>query len=331
MSEDKDIDATPAPEEKQAEVVKAPENRVEVSADLLNEAVGQLRKMAEIRLRDSERQERAISQMQKTLKRGRILSRYVIFSCLVVMLVSVGLAYLMWQSASSEKTTATTLIEVNDSLQDATKTIAAETQKQVSSLDNIRVDVVKAREEQARIASDLEQELKATREIQAAVVEKVEEQLGAVRGERDQITGEVRSLLEEKTEFYLAKERELEAERDAIKDAKERSKEEQKELINDTIARLNAMAASLEGGEVITVSEVEEAVSAAEEAIAEGEIIEEITEEAVIEAVEETVEEAAPEEADAPEEAVEETVETTEEPAAEEPAEETAESAETAE
>lgn len=232
MNENQDQNPDRNEAENPSEIIKPSENkRVEVSADLLNEAVVQLRKMAEIRQRDSERQERAIAQMQKSLKRQGILSRYVVLMCLIVVIISAGLAYFMWQSAKTEKTTISTLTNVNDSLTSTAQTIAQETQKQVSTLDNVRG------------------ELQASRQVQESVLKKVEEQLGTVRQERDAVTGEVRSMLEEKTEMFTRKEIELRAEREAIKEAKQRSKEEQKELIQQTIERLNAMTASLASDE----------------------------------------------------------------------------------
>ena len=264
-----------------AEIIRPTNNRVEVSADLLNEAVTQLRKMAEIRQRDSERQERAIAQMQTSLKRQGILSRYVVLCCLFVVLVSIGLAYLMRQSAISERATASALSGASDQLSTATRTISEETQKQVTTLQAVT------------------EELKATRETQASVVSKVDEQLGAVRQERDQVRGEVRNLLEEKTDLFIKKELELQAEREAIKEAKRRSKEEQQQLIQQTIERLNAMSASLAAEESApeTLTESVKAVVAEAEQVIAAETPAEPAQEKTVEP---TAPAAAPESSAAP-------------------------------
>ncbi len=231
--------------EQPAEIIPSSNNKVEVSADVLNEAVMQLRKLTELRQRESERQERAIAQMHTALKRQGILSRYVIVCCLIVVVIAAGLAYLMRQSARHELVTTANLTLVDQRLAETSQTIAEETQKQVSTLDSVRSEVMTTREEQARLTQGVEQELMATRQSHSAVIQKVEEQLGAVRAERDEVRGEVRTVLEEKTRQLTDKEIELRAEREAIKEAKIRSKEEQKALIQQTIERLNAMTATL--------------------------------------------------------------------------------------
>lgn len=248
---------TPSPEQP-AEIVPSSNKKVEVSADVLNEAVMQLRKLTELRQRESERQERAIAQMHTALKRQGILSRYVIVCCLIVVVIAAGLAYLMRQSARHELVTSANLTLVDQRLAETSQTIAEETQKQVSTLDSVRSEVMTTREEQARLTQGVEQELMATRQSHSAVIQKVEEQLGAVRAERDEVRGEVRTVLEEKTRQLTDKEIELRAEREAIKEAKIRSKEEQKALIQQTIERLNAMTDSL------AVDETAEAPAASE-------------------------------------------------------------------
>lgn len=235
--------------EEPSEIVKPSGNRVEVSADVLNEAVSQLRKLTEIRQRESERQERAIAQMHTAIKRQSILSRYVIVVSLLVIIISGALAYFMYVSVNNEKVTMEKLGIVDETLSSTAQAIADGTQRQVSSLDNVRTEVLTTREEQARISNEIGQELKAARESQASVIQKVEEQLGAVRQERDEVRGEVRNMLEEKTEMFTKREIELRAEREAIKEAKIRSKEEQKALIQQTIERLNAMTSTLDSEE----------------------------------------------------------------------------------
>jgi chromosome segregation ATPase len=232
-----------------SEVVSTGSNRVDVSADLLNEAVTQLRKLSDIRQRESERQERAIAQMHTALKRQGLLSRYVILTCTVALLASVGVAYLVRKGARNEAITADKLGLVDQRLSAAAQTIAEETQRQVSTLDKMRGEVITSREESTRLSRSLEQELQANRQTQASVIEKVEEQLGAVRAERDEVRGEVRNVLESKTKEFTDREIELRAEREAIKDAKRRSKDEQKALIQQTIERLNAMTAVLSAEE----------------------------------------------------------------------------------
>jgi hypothetical protein len=230
--------------ENNPEVIKSsPENRVEVSADLLNEAVTQLRKLTELRQREAERQERAIAQMQKSIKRQGILSRYVILTSTLAVLISVGLAYLIRNSVRNEAVTSSTLSQFNESVTGATRTI-----------------------------DDMRAEVSASRDTQSSMIKKVEEQLGAVREERDQVRGEVRNVLEEKTREFADKELALAEEREAIVEATKRSKEEQKALIQQTIERLAAMSASLTPEEEASAnqpsdSEIEEAVSEAEEIV----------------------------------------------------------------
>ena len=204
------------PENTTPEVIRPDTGRVEVSADLLKEAVSQLQRLTEIRQRETERQERAIAQMQKAIKRQSILSRYVILTCTLAVLLSVGLAYLMRESLQKESDTA-------GSLTKATQTL----ETQSSSIE------------------DMTAAMSAGREIQSALLEKVDKQLTAVREERDEVRGEVRTVLEEKTREFTEKELALAAERDAIVEAAKRSKEEQKALIQETITRLAAMSENL--------------------------------------------------------------------------------------
>jgi len=288
---------TPSSDES-AELVKSTSNKVEVSADLLNEAVTQLRKLTELRQRESERQERAIAQMHTALKRQGVLSRYVVICCLIVVVISAALVYLMRQSAQHEITTANSIVEVDQRIDAASQTIAEATQKQVSSLDGVRSEVIATRDEQLRVSQSLETELQATRQTQASVIQKVEEQLGAVRQERDEVRGEVRAVLEEKTQQFTEREIQLRAEREAIKEAKIRSKEEQKALIQQTIERLNAMTATLSTEETAPettdaeIDAVVEHVEAVEAAIVEDVQAEEST--PIV------VEDAAPAEAEVP-------------------------------
>jgi len=248
------------------EIVKPSGNKVAVSADLLNEAVSQLRKLTEIRQRESERQERAIAQMHQAIKRQGMLSRYVIFTSLLVVIIAGALAYMMRNSVRNEQVTVEKLAVVDERLAQATQTIAEESQRQASTIDNVRNEVLGAREEQSRSSLSIEQELQATRASQATVIQKVEEQLGAVRQERDEVRGEVRSVLEEKTRQFTEREIQLRAERDAIAEAKKRSREEQKELIQQTIARLNAMTVTLDsdGESAPTQDEINEVITEAE-------------------------------------------------------------------
>jgi hypothetical protein len=243
------------------EIIKSPEARVEVSADLLHEAVTQLRKLTELRQREAERQERSIAQMHKAIKRQGILSRYVILTCTLAVLISVGLAYLINDNSKKADVTAQSLMLVDDSIA-----------KTARAMDKVSDEVSTTREAQARLTDEITRELSATRETQSSVIQKVEEQLGAVREERDQIRGEVRTVLEEKTREITDKELALAGEREAIVEASKRSKEEQKALIQQTIERLAAMQASLIPEEEAPAntpsdSEIEEAVSAAEEIV----------------------------------------------------------------
>ncbi|HMO50052.1 MAG TPA: hypothetical protein PKE26_03870 [Kiritimatiellia bacterium] len=245
MSEDQNNAAPSSDNAETPEIVKTGGGRVEVSADLLNEAVTQLRKLTELRQRESERQERAMAQMHTAIKRQGLLSRYVILTCTLAVLICVGIAYLVRQSAKQEAVTAETLSQVDERLSVATQTIAQESQRQAGGLEQVRSEVAGAREEQVRLSGGIVQEMQAARESQTVVIQKVEEQLGAVREERDHVRGEVRSVLEEKTRQFTEREIALRAEREAIKEAKQRSKEEQKALIEQTIERLNAMTAAL--------------------------------------------------------------------------------------
>lgn len=259
--------------ENTAEVMKSPETRVEVSADLLNEAVTQLRKLTELRQREAERQERAIAQMQKAIKRQGLLSRYVILTCTLAVLIGIGLAYLISENSRKADVAAESLLIVDDRLADAAKVITRETKRQASGLDDVRTEVVATRENQVKLSSAISEELQASRDVQSTVIQKVEEQLTAVREERDQIRGEVRTVLEEKTREITTKEMALASEREAIVEATKKSKEEQKALILQTIERLTAMSASLtpeeQETETPTETEVEQAVEAAEAVAAE--------------------------------------------------------------
>ncbi len=215
---------THAPE---AEIIKPEAARVEVSAEMLNDALIQLRKLTEIRQREAERQERAIAQMQKAIKRQGILSRYVILTSSFALVLVIGLGYIVHDAGRKTDIAANTLLMVEKSVSDANQTIAAETRRQAEGL------------------AGLEAEILSSRESQAGLLKKVDEQLGAVREERDQVRGEVRHVLEEKTREITGKELALAAEREAIAEAAKRSKEEQKALIQQTIDRLTAMSATL--------------------------------------------------------------------------------------
>jgi hypothetical protein len=264
---------TPTPS---SEVVPSTGGRVEVSADVLNEAVTQLRKLTELRQRETERQERAIAQMNTAIKRQGVLSRYVIFTSALVVLISIGLAYLMRQSAQVEQATQGTLEQVDTRLSETAQVVAQEGQRTASSLDAVRTEVLTARDEQTRLTADIKQQLQSSQQAQASVVQKVDEQLDAVRAERDTVRDEVRSVLEEKTELFTQKEIALREERESIKEAKKKSKEEQKELIQQTIDRLNAMTTALltdeeaaAPTEAEVAAELEAANAVADEAAAE--------------------------------------------------------------
>lgn len=310
MSEEKNenLEATGTEEETTAEVVKPEGGRVEVSGDLLNEAVSQLRKLTEIRQREAERQERAIAQMHKAIKRQGILSRYVILTCTLAVLVAVGVAYLIAEQGKKVDNTASSLLAVETSMKDSAATISEAASQQAAGLDSVRGEVAATREETARMTESIGQELQASRSAQETVVRTVEEQLNAVRGERDQIREELRNALDEKTAEIASREIALVEEREAIAEATERSKEEQKVLIQQTIERLAAMAASLDGdieAEAPTDAEIDEVVSEVEQVesglAVEAEPVEEqaVSEEVVAEETpdEQTTDEPAQEEA----------------------------------
>lgn len=259
-------------EEAAAEVVKPEGGRVEVSADLLNEAVSQLRKLTEIRQREAERQERAIAQMHKAIKRQGILSRYVILTCTLAVLVAVGVAYLIAEQGKKVDTAASSLSAVETSMKDSAAALSEAADQQAAGLDNVRGEVAATREETARLTQSISQELQANRSAQETVARTFEEQLTAVRGERDQIREEVRNVLDEKTAEIASREMALVEEREAIAEATERSKEEQKVLIQQTIERLAAMAATLDGDTEAappTDAEIDEMISDADQVEAE--------------------------------------------------------------
>jgi len=68
--------------------------RLEVSADVLNEAVMQLRRLSGIRQREAERQERALAQLHSAIKRQARLSRFVIVASTLVVLSAAFSGYI---------------------------------------------------------------------------------------------------------------------------------------------------------------------------------------------------------------------------------------------
>ena len=188
--------------------------RVEVSAELLNDAVLQLRKLSGIRQREAERQERAIAQLHVALKRQSRLNRFVLLASTIAIAAALFTGYVAWRSQSSNTLAA-------QSLSDVEKQLAANN-------DLMSTDLAAARASQDQLA------------------EKVEQQLQAVRLERDQVRGEVRNVLDEKTRALATQEAALQAEKLALDEARAKVRQEQQALIQETIERLNAMSVQLE-------------------------------------------------------------------------------------
>lgn len=189
-------------------------NRVEVPAELLNEAVLQLRKLSGIRQREAERQERAIAQLHATMKRQVRLNRYLILLSVLVIAAAAFSGYLAWKSTRQETYTARTLDEVG---------------KQLDANNQI-----------------MKSDLSAARESQSELSRQIASQLEAIRSERDQVRGEVRSVLDEKTRMIATQEAAVLAEKAALEETRSRIRQEQQVLIQQTIQQLNAMSAGLQ-------------------------------------------------------------------------------------
>lgn len=188
--------------------------RLEVSADVLNEAVMQLRRLSGIRQREAERQERALAQLHSSIKRQARLNRFVIVASILVVVSAALSGYIAWRSAQAEIATATALANM-----------------EVQTGENSRM---------------VKTDLASARESQAELARQVAAQMEAIRVERDQVRTEIRSALDEKTRMMATREAAIQAEKAALEETRNRIRQEQQALIQQTIQQLNAMSAELQ-------------------------------------------------------------------------------------
>ncbi|MCB1069678.1 MAG: hypothetical protein KDL31_04935 [Kiritimatiellae bacterium] len=337
MSENEKKPEEQATPETSAEVVKSSGNNVEVSGEMLQEAVVQLRRLTELRQKEAERQERAISQMNATIRKNAMLNRLVLFASALVVLVVFGLAFMIKTVNVKQEAAASAIQGVESTLSATAATVSKSAEQQIAALSTVKTELTQAKDEQIQIVKGMQAELastrdgvsekiettrdeiidglQASRQVQTEVAQKIDSQLEAVRSERDAVREEVFNAIDTRSREFTERELALIAEKEHIEELKKLAAQERRDAINEAIARLKAMNEALmqeaEGlaPEAASTETSEPAVTAEEEV--ETESAPAVDTEAVIE---NTGDEAVATEADVAEEGAAEEVVVIEDP-----------------
>ncbi|HMP73650.1 MAG TPA: hypothetical protein PKE55_10345 [Kiritimatiellia bacterium] len=254
---------TPETPETTPEVVPSTSSNkpVQVSGELLQEAVVQLRRLTELRQKETERHERAMAQMNASIRKQTMLNRLLLFASALVVLVVFGLAFMIKGITNTQEKTAQALSGVDQRLSEAASTVARETEKTVLAMEGVRKDVEGVREDvelvrrdftssteqQVLMAREVEARLREANTTQEGVIARIDTQLDAVRAERDAIREEVFSAIDSRSREFIERELAIQAERERIASEREEAKEYRAQVIADAISRLNAFTADLTG------------------------------------------------------------------------------------
>jgi len=196
---------------------------VTVPADMLSEALVQLKKLATLRQQESERQQLAMVRMEEQMKRHSRMNRLVLFSSAVVLLALVVTGFLLRDLVAGEKDVRAGLSVVNDGLGDTARSVRHAAAEQVKRIDGVNETLEAAKAEQIKLAS------------------RIDSSMDELRVERDAVTAEVRGVLEEKTGEFALRELELQDRAEQIRHEAVRAREARRQIIGDAIQKLAAL------------------------------------------------------------------------------------------
>ena len=206
----------PTAQEAVAVVDPAPVSAV-ASPGLLEEAVVQIQKLAELREQEVRRQERLITQMQEVVERhsrtNRALLCIAAFTLLLVTLLTIGIMKIGADQADRAHQMGAATYEIR-------RTVAA-IKNASGRIDN----------------------------LQLGLTTKLDNTVDAMRRERDEIKAEVRTVLDNHNENMITRELALKEEEARLVTETARVKQERITIIGDAITRLEAVAGELSSTE----------------------------------------------------------------------------------
>jgi len=183
---------------------------------LLEEAVVQIQKLAELREQEVRRQERLITQMQDVVARHTRTNRTLLwiagFTLLLVAVLAIG------------------TIKMGAGQMDSAEEISAATQEIKHTVSAIH---------QASDKID---------NLQIGLTTKLDNTVDAMRRERDEVKDEVRTVLDDHNANLVSRELALKGEEERLVKETERVKKERLVIIGDAINRLEAVAGELSSG-----------------------------------------------------------------------------------
>ena len=216
-------EAAQAAEDQAVAVRDAATRDVTVPADMLSDALVQLKKLATLRQQEAERQQLAMVRMEKQMKRHTRVNRLVMFSSVAMLLALVISATVMWDMISGNEDIHAGLKVVEDGLGDAARVV-----RETSAVQGQQIDAVN-------------QTLEAARAEQVKVASRIDTSMEALRVERDAVTAEVREVLEEKTGELTRKEIDLHDRAEQIRQEAVKARAARREIIGDAIQKLVAL------------------------------------------------------------------------------------------
>lgn len=205
-----------APDEVVAVVEPAPVSTGTTSG-LLEEAIVQVNKLAELREQEVRRQERLITQMQDVVARHTRTNRALLwiagFTLVLVGVLAFGIARMGTSQLKRAEEISTATSEIRNT---------------ASAIDKAsgRID-----------------------DLQLGLTTKLDNTVDAMRRERDEVKTEVRTVLNDHNASIVAREFALKDEEERLVAETKRVKEERLVIIGDAIERLEAVAGDLSNGE----------------------------------------------------------------------------------
>ena len=165
---------------------------VEVPAEALREAVGQLKHLITIRRQEAERQERAIGEMRQAIQRQGRTNSWLVFLSLVLIAVAGAGAYYFLELRTANQQVATQVEDFGGTLATTRDTVKAATEEQRRELTQVGERVNEQVGRQTELLADMGSRVEATQQVLTEQAAATQEALKTeVAATRDAVTREV--------------------------------------------------------------------------------------------------------------------------------------------
>ncbi len=226
-------------------------------ARLLEDAVAQLRKLSELREQEIKRNELLIAEMREHVRRSAGLGRTFRWLGLAAVALLIVLGLGVNHLRKDQNRTETEVRNAADKIERLNQDLVVTAERSAARLDDVTVSLTEA---SGKLGA-----------VESGIAAKVDDSLLAVRQERDAVRHEVRQTLDGQHQELLARELVLRDEAERLTHEAERVHEERTRILQEAIAKLNAIAGEPSPGQRASKEPPAAADEDAEESGAEAE------------------------------------------------------------